>query len=154
MIISFIPFLFSPLSFVFRSGAAMRLFLSFSILSAISSVVAVNFLPPAVPLSVRTPYLNTWLHGGWNVLNSAGDYATQWPVFGNSGSITGWASFVRVDNVAYRVLGGSPIGVSGSSQSIQVRTLVDSPAGGVLMLPFPKSRLPRLRRKLSLDAVV
>jgi hypothetical protein len=94
---------------------------SFLSLLSVSNVVAVNFLPPAIPLSVKTPYLNTWLTGGSTVLNS--DYVTEaWPVFGSSGDINGWASYVRVDNVAYRVLGDSlAIGSAGKTQSISVR---------------------------------
>lgn len=101
----------------------MRSFLSFLfILSVVSRVAAVNYLPPAAPLAVKTPYLNTWLRGGWGVQDSGRDLASlAWPVFGGSGDITGWASYVRVDNVSYRVLGDSEtIGTQGNTQSIEV----------------------------------
>jgi len=55
--------------------------------------------PPAVPLAVRTPYLSAWLpQGSGQPLNGV------WPTFW-TGSIVGWAGFIRVDGTAYNFLG-------------------------------------------------
>lgn len=52
--------------------------------------------PPAIPLAVKHPYLNTWLfQGGGTALNSA------WPGLWTGNSITAWTGFVRVDGKAY-----------------------------------------------------
>ncbi|KAI0638108.1 DUF1793-domain-containing protein [Trametes polyzona] len=60
---------------------------------------ATPFNPAAVPLAVRSPYLSAWLpQGAGTALNAA------WPTFW-TGSILGWAGFVKVDDVAYNWLG-------------------------------------------------
>ncbi|KAH9853554.1 DUF1793-domain-containing protein [Lenzites betulinus] len=60
---------------------------------------ATPFNPAAVPLAVRSPYLSAWLpQGAGTALNGA------WPTFW-TGSILGWAGFVKVDGVAYNWLG-------------------------------------------------
>ncbi|KAF9464433.1 DUF1793-domain-containing protein [Collybia nuda] len=60
---------------------------------------ATPFNPPSIPLAVRTPYLSAWLpQGSGAALNDA------WPTFW-TGSILGWAGFVKVDGQAYSFLG-------------------------------------------------
>lgn len=60
---------------------------------------ATPFNPPSVPLAVRTPYLSAWLpQGSGAALNDV------WPTFW-TGSILGWAGFVKVDGIAYSFLG-------------------------------------------------
>ncbi|KAI1443276.1 glutaminase A [Annulohypoxylon stygium] len=62
--------------------------------------------PPAIPLAVKGPYLNSWL----NVGSDGGDggyLAGRWPVFWSQ-QITGWAGFIRVDGTAYNWLGAPP----------------------------------------------
>ncbi|KAG8715007.1 hypothetical protein FRC11_006163 [Ceratobasidium sp. 423] len=58
------------------------------------------FNPPAIPLAVRSPYLSAWLQGG----NSGGRLNGQWPTFW-TGSILGWAGYIRVDGQVYTFLG-------------------------------------------------
>ncbi|KAF8595372.1 DUF1793-domain-containing protein [Ceratobasidium sp. AG-I] len=58
------------------------------------------FNPPAIPLAVRSPYLSAWLQGG----DSGGRLNGQWPTFW-TGSILGWAGYVRVDGKVYTFLG-------------------------------------------------
>jgi hypothetical protein len=52
--------------------------------------------PPAVPLAVRSPYLNTWL--------AADTLPGGWPTFWN-GHITAMSGLARIDGVGYRFLG-------------------------------------------------
>ncbi|KAF7304072.1 hypothetical protein MIND_00638700 [Mycena indigotica] len=68
-----------------------------------AAVVPQTFFPPAVPLAVRSPALNTWLdtRGGGNPM-------TTWPNFWNDQHIDGWAGYIRVNGVAYHWL-GSPV---------------------------------------------
>ncbi|EGS20117.1 glutaminase-like protein [Thermochaetoides thermophila DSM 1495] len=58
--------------------------------------------PPAVPLAVRSPYLNAWLQGG-----SGGVLPGSWPRFW-TGHVLGWQGFVSVDGVTYNWLGAAP----------------------------------------------
>ncbi|KAI0832343.1 DUF1793-domain-containing protein [Trametes gibbosa] len=72
--------------------------LLFPVLGAVTWT-ATPFNPAAVPLAVRSPYLSAWLpQGAGTALNGA------WPTFW-TGSILGWAGFVKVDGVAYNWLG-------------------------------------------------
>ncbi|KAK0453442.1 hypothetical protein EV421DRAFT_1700907 [Armillaria borealis] len=64
---------------------------------------ATPFNPPSVPLAVRTPYLSAWLpQGSGAALNDV------WPTFW-TGSILGWAGFVKVDGIAYSFLGSANV---------------------------------------------
>ncbi|KAJ4287091.1 hypothetical protein N0V88_007785 [Collariella sp. IMI 366227] len=58
--------------------------------------------PPAVPLAVRSPYLNAWLQGG-----SGGVLPGSWPRHW-TGGILGWQGLVAVDGVTYNWLGAAP----------------------------------------------
>ncbi|EKG11503.1 Six-hairpin glycosidase-like protein [Macrophomina phaseolina MS6] len=66
--------------------------------------------PPALPLAVKSPYLNTWLNAGSDGGNG-GYLAGQWPVHW-SNQITGWAGLIRVDGTTYKWL-GDPLGPGG-----------------------------------------
>ncbi|KAB5594674.1 hypothetical protein CTheo_1821 [Ceratobasidium theobromae] len=70
------------------------------------------FNPPAIPLAVRSPYLSCWLQGG----NTGGRLNGQWPTFW-TGSILGWAGYVRVDGQVYTFLGLPNI--AGATQATQ-----------------------------------
>ncbi|KAM7186314.1 protein of unknown function (DUF1793) domain containing protein [Naviculisporaceae sp. PSN 640] len=56
--------------------------------------------PPAVPLAVSSPYLNTWLECNGNCT-----LAGNWPRFW-TGQIQGWAGLVAVDGDVYNWMGG------------------------------------------------
>src|SRR5688500_11872544 len=62
----------------------------FAVVAAVSSAIteaASTFSParpPAIPLAVRSPYLNTWLNAGGEGQDGRGNggyLAGQWPVF-------------------------------------------------------------------------
>ncbi|KAK5135123.1 hypothetical protein LTR08_005648 [Meristemomyces frigidus] len=59
--------------------------------------------PPALPLAVKSPYMNTWQQAGSDGGNG-GYLAGQWPTFWQ-GQVTGWTGFIRVDNLTYTWLG-------------------------------------------------
>lgn len=64
---------------------------------------ATPFNPPSIPLAVRTPYLSAWLpQGSGAALNDV------WPTFW-TGSVLGWAGFVKVDGTAYSFLGSANV---------------------------------------------
>ncbi|KAK4100063.1 DUF1793-domain-containing protein [Parathielavia hyrcaniae] len=58
--------------------------------------------PPAVPLAVRSPYLNSWLQGGSGAI-LPGSWPRHW-----TGNILGWQGLVAVDGVTYNWMGGAP----------------------------------------------
>ncbi|KAI1142549.1 glutaminase A [Hypoxylon sp. FL0543] len=62
--------------------------------------------PPAIPLAVKGPYLNSWLDVGSDGGNG-GYLAGEWPMFWTQ-QITGWAGFIRVDGKAYNWMGAPP----------------------------------------------
>ncbi|VDB85451.1 unnamed protein product [Peniophora sp. CBMAI 1063] len=91
-----------------------------SLLTAIVPAISVTaaswsaspFVPHAVPLAVRSPYLSAWLpQGEGTALNEA------WPQFW-TGTTLGWAGYVRVDGVSHTLL-GTPGGVTGATNAVQ-----------------------------------
>lgn len=67
--------------------------------------------PPAVPLAVRSPYMNTWLEVGSGDGNLPGAWPTFWAGsrMGTSGKpggeVTGWAGQIKVDGDAFTWMG-------------------------------------------------
>ncbi|KAF8491814.1 hypothetical protein F5888DRAFT_1613303 [Russula emetica] len=61
----------------------------------------VTFVPPAIPLAVRSPYLSCWLQNG----NTATTFGQTWPTTFNQSQILGWSVLVRVDGLTYSFLG-------------------------------------------------
>lgn len=61
-------------------------------------------LPPAIPLAVKTPYLNAWLSAGGEHGNGgylAGAWAKHWPVaYGPTAKQfeLGWTGLIRIDD--------------------------------------------------------
>ncbi|HEX2903152.1 MAG TPA: DUF5127 domain-containing protein [Jatrophihabitans sp.] len=55
--------------------------------------------PPAIPLAVKSPYLNTWLAAD----NSSGNWPTFW-----TGRITAMLGMIRIDGESYLFLGSEP----------------------------------------------
>ncbi|KXX77889.1 hypothetical protein MMYC01_205785 [Madurella mycetomatis] len=58
--------------------------------------------PPAVPLAVRSPYLNAWLQCVPECILPG-----SWPRFWTT-QIQGWQGYVTVDGAAYNWMGGAP----------------------------------------------
>jgi hypothetical protein len=55
--------------------------------------------PPAIPLTVRSPYLSTWMSThNKQTLNG------QWPIFW-TGAEVGWSGLIQVDNTTYEWMG-------------------------------------------------
>ncbi|KAJ7636292.1 hypothetical protein FB45DRAFT_1055754 [Roridomyces roridus] len=71
---------------------------------ATPSWTSTPFNPAAIPLTVRSPYLSTWLPQGEGVaLNDA--WPTHW-----AGKVAAWTGFVSVDGQQYKFLGGAGVG--------------------------------------------
>ncbi|KAJ6452366.1 DUF1793-domain-containing protein [Mycena vulgaris] len=86
----------------FLSFASVCLLPLATVVQAISWT-ATPFNPSSIPLAVRTPYLSAWLPQGTGAaLNDA--WATFW-----TGSIVGWAGFVKVDGISYVFLGAPSV---------------------------------------------
>ncbi|KAK3937404.1 hypothetical protein QBC46DRAFT_416269 [Diplogelasinospora grovesii] len=71
----------------------------------VSSAAASTFTPakpPAVPLAVRSPYLNAWLQG-----DSGCILPGSWPKFWTA-QTQGWQGFVAVDGAVYNWMGAAP----------------------------------------------
>ncbi|KAI0206870.1 glutaminase GtaA [Astrocystis sublimbata] len=62
--------------------------------------------PPAIPLAVKAPYLNTWLNSGSDGGNG-GYLAGEWPVFWQQ-QVTGWTGLIKVDGATYQWMGNVP----------------------------------------------
>lgn len=71
--------------------------------SAAVTWTATPFNPASVPLAVRSPYLSAWLNQGSGTALNA-----DWPRFW-TGSILGWAGFIKVDGTAYNFLGAPSV---------------------------------------------
>ncbi|KAI0343878.1 hypothetical protein BDW22DRAFT_1314881, partial [Trametopsis cervina] len=82
------------------------------------------FNPNSLPLAVKSPYLNAWapLAGGSAALNSA------WPrSYDPLGNILEWYASIRVDGVAYKLLGEADLpNVRGASQKSFIFTPTQS----------------------------
>ncbi|PCH40679.1 hypothetical protein WOLCODRAFT_70247 [Wolfiporia cocos MD-104 SS10] len=62
-----------------------------------------TFWPAAVPLTVRSPFFNTWSE----TVISANNTASGWPIFWTqtSNAVLEWTGHVRVDNFTYKWMG-------------------------------------------------
>ncbi|KAH6652732.1 glutaminase GtaA [Truncatella angustata] len=88
----------------FDSTAAALLGLAIQTVRAVSTFSPAR--PPAIPLAVKSPYLNTWLNAGSDGGNG-GYLAGEWATFWDQG-ITAWVGLIRVDGVAYTWMGAPP----------------------------------------------
>ncbi|THW57741.1 glutaminase A [Aureobasidium pullulans] len=71
--------------------------------------------PPAIPLAVSNPYLNTWQQAGSDGGNG-GHLAGQWPRFW-AGQVTGWTGLIKVDGGAAVTWMGAPNGPAVATQN-------------------------------------
>ncbi|KAK6864004.1 hypothetical protein PG990_006557 [Apiospora arundinis] len=71
--------------------------------------------PPAIPLAVRSPYVNTWLPVGKDGGNGgylAGEWAQSWSQHTN-----GWVGLIRVDGTPYTWMGAAANGPAAVDQT-------------------------------------
>ncbi|KAH9021639.1 hypothetical protein EDB84DRAFT_1580788 [Lactarius hengduanensis] len=73
-----------------------------------------TLFPAAIPLAVRSPYLNCW-----DQTTNGSTIANLWPRTPTAGQILGWSVFVRIDGSTYSFLGGFP-GNTGTSVNVTV----------------------------------
>ncbi|KAG9564933.1 DUF1793-domain-containing protein, partial [Aureobasidium melanogenum] len=71
--------------------------------------------PPAIPLAVSNPYLNTWQQSGSDGGNG-GYLAGQWPKFW-AGQVTGWTGLIKIDGGAAVTWMGAPDGPALATQT-------------------------------------
>ncbi|TFK71713.1 DUF1793-domain-containing protein [Pluteus cervinus] len=85
-----------------------------------------GFTPGAVPLAVRSPYLNCWL-------DTTDATRLVWPSTWNNLPL-GWAGYARVDGIAYQWMGagGNPAIIS-SQKITPTRTIIEAKVGPVLL---------------------
>ncbi|EJD38416.1 DUF1793-domain-containing protein [Auricularia subglabra TFB-10046 SS5] len=63
-----------------------------------------SFVPSAIPLTVRSPYLSAWQHGGDSHLYGS------WASFSDSKRILGWTGYAAVDGKVYLTMGSPGTG--------------------------------------------
>ncbi|KAF8497594.1 hypothetical protein F5888DRAFT_301200 [Russula emetica] len=85
---------------VSRLGLTMILLPLFALLLSRNVKAQQPFFPSAIPLAVRSPYLNCWLQSG-----AAPAFGSTWPTTFNNSQILGWSVLVRVDGLTYSFLG-------------------------------------------------
>ncbi|KAI0092706.1 DUF1793-domain-containing protein [Irpex rosettiformis] len=86
---------------------------SYTLAAPAASWTSTPFSPASIPLAVRSPYLSAWLNqGGGTALNA------DWPKFW-TGSIVGWAGYVKVDGTAYNFLGAPSVPGTTSQKAVQ-----------------------------------
>ncbi|KAI0354924.1 hypothetical protein OH77DRAFT_1425524 [Trametes cingulata] len=91
------------------------------------SPVQPSFFPAAVPLSIRSPYLNVWRTS----TNGSGPISHSLPVFrGESQAVLGWEGLIRIDGHKYTWLGedDNPASVN-NVQITPTRTIYAMQAG-------------------------
>ncbi|KLO16074.1 DUF1793-domain-containing protein [Schizopora paradoxa] len=67
------------------------------------------FNPPAIPLAVKSPYLNSWLPQGKNASAANEAWATFWNEAGFDDLINTLYAGANVDGVSYRLLGNAEV---------------------------------------------
>jgi len=117
-------------------------FLSFVLFFTLAARAQQTLFPGAVPLAVRSPYLNCW-----DPLQNPSTFGRSWPTTYDTSAvclspyvlsvekfslclaqILGWALFARIDGVTYSLLGAEP-NVNGTANRTNIvitptRTLV------------------------------
>ncbi|KAF3014023.1 hypothetical protein E8E14_010344 [Neopestalotiopsis sp. 37M] len=88
----------------FTSAAAALIGLAAQAVNAASTFSPAR--PPAAPIAVKSPYLNSWLNAGSDGGNG-GYLAGEWITFWDQG-ITAWVGLIRVDGVPYTWMGAPP----------------------------------------------
>lgn len=105
-------FLFTNMLFALHAMGVGLAFLA-TLARADVSWTATPFNPHSIPLAVRSPYLSAWLpQGAGAALNDV--FPTFW-----TGSILGWAGFIKVDGAAYSWMGNANVAGASFSKAAQ-----------------------------------
>ncbi|KAF2103682.1 DUF1793-domain-containing protein [Rhizodiscina lignyota] len=107
--------------------------LSLTFLSILANIAGSTFAastfsparPPALPLAVKSPYLNTWLYAGSDDSGNGGYLAGKWPQHWGSG-VTGWTGMIRVDGDTYVWMGDPQVGATTVNQTSYTYTSTKS----------------------------
>ncbi|KAM5534566.1 hypothetical protein V8D89_011770 [Ganoderma adspersum] len=78
-----------------------------------------TLFPAAIPLAVKTPYMNVW----YNSWNKSGPLLQSWPLVWNLNSTTsviGWAGKIRVNGTTYNWMGFNDTSISTNSTNVQI----------------------------------
>ncbi|KAH9021634.1 hypothetical protein EDB84DRAFT_1274897 [Lactarius hengduanensis] len=87
-----------------------------------------TLFPAAIPLAVRSPYLNCWDH-----TTNGSTIANLWPRTPTAGQTLGWSVFVRIDGLTYSFLGGDPGNtVASVNATVDVTNTVITPTQTVI----------------------
>ncbi|KAI9433022.1 hypothetical protein H4582DRAFT_2188478 [Lactarius indigo] len=87
-----------------------------------------TFFPAAIPLAVRSPYLNCWDH-----TTNGSTIANLWPRTPTAGQALGWSVFVRIDGLTYSFLGGDPGDtVASVNATVDVTNIIITPTQTVV----------------------
>ncbi|KAK7453233.1 hypothetical protein VKT23_011909 [Stygiomarasmius scandens] len=94
-----------------------------------------NLRPPAIPLAVRSPWLNSWNipQDGSSYLNLPKSVSTFWPNYWNLDRVTGLTVLARLDNITYLCL-GSPNVVKGNISQPDIIGLELTPTSSKFIL--------------------
>ncbi|KAM5540216.1 hypothetical protein V8D89_006035 [Ganoderma adspersum] len=76
-----------------------------------------TLFPAAIPLAVKTPYLNTW----YESVNTSAPLSNSYPQFWTMNGIIGWEGRIRVNGTSYQWLGSDSSGVSGNANVTNVQ---------------------------------
>ncbi|KAF9653386.1 DUF1793-domain-containing protein [Thelephora ganbajun] len=87
---------------------------------------ATPFVPPSLPLVVKTPYLSTWIPQG----TAEGSLNSGWASF-RDGSVIGWMGKLRVDGEFFNWMGPGLKAVQKDMTFTATRTIITMACGGV-----------------------
>ncbi|EPQ55454.1 hypothetical protein GLOTRDRAFT_129728 [Gloeophyllum trabeum ATCC 11539] len=128
-----------PPSYLTLTFLSFLSFLCAPVCSLSLNWTATPFTPDAVPLAVRSPYLSAWLAQGVGAALNDG-WSTFW-----TGSIVGWAGYVRVDGTPYTFM-GIPGGTTPVPAKAVQKSLNWTATQTPLPLPTSSTFLPRAHR--------
>ncbi|KAH9968155.1 DUF1793-domain-containing protein [Russula dissimulans] len=83
-----------------------------------------TLFPGAVPLAVRSPYLNCW-----NPIQNSSTFGRFWPTTYDINGLLGWTLFARIDGLTYSLL-GADLGVNGTAN---LTDIVITPTGTLVV---------------------
>ncbi|KAM5540214.1 hypothetical protein V8D89_006033 [Ganoderma adspersum] len=76
-----------------------------------------TLFPAAIPLAVKTPYLNAW----YESVNNLGPLSNNWPATWAMTAVLGWECRIRVNGTTYQWMGHDGEGISGSTNVTNIQ---------------------------------